>query len=135
MTVVLDKKPVFIKSYKDLEVYKRAYSVALDIHKVSTNFPKEELYGLTSQVRRASKSICANIAEGFAKQTVSKAEFNRFLAMAVGSANEMDVWISFLYDLQFIHSEKFTAWQEEYNIIVRMLTNLRYKEKPNNPII
>ena len=70
-----------IRSFEDLEVFKRAYRVSLDIHRVSLAFPKIEQYALADQVRRASKSICANLAEGFAKQRRSPAEYRRFLQM------------------------------------------------------
>lgn len=63
------------KSYEDLDVYQKSYTLALEIHKVSKNFPKEEQYSLTSQLRRSSKSICANIVEGQAKSAKSAAEF------------------------------------------------------------
>ena len=77
-----------IQSFEDLEVFQRAYRVSLDLHRVSLAFPKIEQYALADQVRRASKSICANLAEGFAKQRRSPAEYRRFLQMAIGSADE-----------------------------------------------
>ena len=74
-----------VRSFRDLDVYQRAYRVSLDVHKVTLGFPKMEQYALANQMRRASKSICANIAEGFAKQRASPAEFRRYLMIAVGS--------------------------------------------------
>ena len=68
-----------IKSFEDLEVFQRAYKVSLEIHKESLLFPQKEQYGLGEQLRRASKSICANIAEGFAKQGYSSKEFLRYI--------------------------------------------------------
>ncbi len=66
-------------SFEDLEVFQRAYKISLDIHKASLSFPSVEQYGLGQQIRNASKSICANIAEGFGKRSYSKAEWIRYL--------------------------------------------------------
>lgn len=106
-------------------MYQKAYAISLELHKESKNFPKEEQFALTSQVRRASKSICANIAEGFVKQSQSKAEFGRFLSIAIGSAGEMFVWISYMKDLGYIKDEKAQYWQQEYESIIKMLNKLR----------
>ena len=72
-----------VVSFEDLEVFQRAYRVSLEIHRASLSFPAVEQRALADQIRRASKSICANIAEGYAKQHVSLAEFKRFLVMAI----------------------------------------------------
>src|SRR5579871_4112516 len=81
-----------VKTFEDLEVFRRAYSISLTVHRASLLFPPIEQRGLADQVRRASKSICANVAEGFGKRRRSAAEFKRFLLMAIGSADEMQVW-------------------------------------------
>ncbi len=75
-------------------------------------------------MRRASKSICANIAEGFGKQSVSKAEFRRFLLMAIGSADEMRVWSRYALDLGYIQESCSREWNDEYRNIAKMLTGL-----------
>ena len=85
-----------VRAFEDLEVYQRAYRLALELHKASLQFPKIEQFALADQVRRASKSVCANIAEGFARQRGSSADFHRFLVLALGSSDEMKVWLSFL---------------------------------------
>ena len=77
-----------VRSFEDLEVFQRAYRLSLDVHRRSLGFPASEQRALADQVRRASKSVCANIAEGFGKQRQSVAEFRRFLMMAMGSADE-----------------------------------------------
>jgi four helix bundle protein len=97
----------------------------LQIHQKSKAFPKDEQFALTSQIRRASKSICANIAEGFVKQSHSKAEFGRFLSIALGSAGEMRVWLRYCVDLGYINKEEFSGWTNEYQTILRMLEKLR----------
>jgi four helix bundle protein len=79
------------KSFEDLAVFKLAYRLSLEIHRASLDFPAIEQRALAEQIRRASKSICANLAEGFGKQVASPPEFKRFLAMAIGSADEMRV--------------------------------------------
>ena len=89
-------------SFEDLEVFKRAYRLSLAVHRQSLSFPKIEQRALGDQVRRASKSIPANIAEGFGKQRQSAAEFKRFLMVAVGSADEMRVWLRYCLDLGYI---------------------------------
>ena len=80
-----------MKSFEDLEVFQRAYRLSLDVHRKSVKLPGIEQQALGDQIRRASKSICANVAEGYGRQNRSKAEFKRFLAMAIGSADEM--WV------------------------------------------
>lgn len=91
-----------ICTFEDLGVFQKAYVVSLEVHHVSLLFPKHEQYGLADQLRRASKSICANIAEGYGKQHISKAEFKRDLQMALGSAEKMRVWVKYCFDLGYI---------------------------------
>ena len=95
-------------AFEDLEVFKRAYRLSLEIHRLSLMFPKIEQRALGDQVRRASKSICANIAEGFGKQRQSAAEFKRYLVMAMGSADEMRVWSRYCFDLGYVDE---ATWQ------------------------
>jgi four helix bundle protein len=115
-------KPV--QSFEDLEVFQRAYRLSLEIHRVSLSFPAREQYGLADQLRRASKSIPANLAEGFAKQRSSAAEFKRFLGMAVGSADEMRVWIRYALDLGYVEQSTWQRWRDEYQEIAKMLHGL-----------
>ena len=113
-----------IKGFEDLEVFQRAYRLALEVHRVSLKFPKVEQYALADQMRRASKSICVNLAEGYAKQGYSVAEFKRFVQMSVGSADEMRVWCRFCYDLGYIDEPKWHIWRDEYQEIVKMLQGI-----------
>jgi four helix bundle protein len=109
----------------DLDVFKRAYGVSLEVHRVSLQFPKIEQYGgLADQMRRASKSICANLAEGFGKQRASRAEFRRYVIMAIGSADEMQIWMMYCLDLGYIDQASCARWQDEYRHIARMLQGL-----------
>ena len=75
-------------------------------------------------MRRASKSICANLAEGFGKQSLSKAEFRRFVLMSIGSADEMRVWLRFCLDLDYIDQQRWEHWRDEYEAIAKMLQGL-----------
>ena len=110
--------------FEDLEVFKRAYRVSLDVHRASLEFPKVEQWALADQVRRASKSICANVAEGFAKQHYSMPEFRRFLLMALGSSDEMRVWIRYCLDLGYIDEGTWQHWRDDYQSISKMLQGL-----------
>ena len=113
-----------VSSFEDLEVFQRAYRASLEIHKESLQFPKIEQYAMADQIRRASKSICANIAEGFAKQRRSSAEYRRYLLMAIGSADEMRVWIRYCLDLDYIDGATSSRWREEYLVIAKMLQSI-----------
>ena len=113
-----------VKRFEDLDVFKRAYVVSLEIHKVSLGLPKIEQYALADQVRRASKSVCANLAEGFAKSSQSGAELKRYIQIALGSADEMRVWLRYCLDLGYITQEQWQAWRDEYEEIAKMLQGL-----------
>lgn len=77
------------------------------------------------RLRRSSKSVCANIAEGFGKQQYSRAEFKRFLTIAIGSATETQVWLDYSAKLQYIEKMQWKNWQDEYDSVMRMLHKLR----------
>ena len=121
----------FANRVEDLEVFRRAYRLSLEVHRVSLEFPRIEQFALADQVRRASKSICANLAEGFGKQRQSRVEFGRFLMMAVGSADEMKVWSLYCRDLGYIGSDVAERWQGEYREIARMLSGLHRGSSDN----
>ena len=114
----------FANRVEDLEVFRRAYRLSPEVHRASLEFPRIEQFALADQVRRASKSICANLAEGFGRQQQSKPEFRRFLMMALGSADEMQVWTMYCRDLGYIGTDMAERWQGEYREIARMLSGL-----------
>ena len=118
-----------VRSFEDLDVYQRSYRLALELHRSSLKFPKIEQYALADQVRRASKSVCANIAEGFARQRSSSADFHRFIVLALGSSDEMKVWLSFCSDLGYLSAEDVQRLRNEYSIVARMLHGLMNKWK------
>ena len=109
--------------YREMEIYQRAYKGALAIYQMTERFPEEEKYGITSQMRRASMSIALNIAEGYAKRE-SQQEFKRFLMMAIGSANEMEVLTDFAKDFGYTDEETHRKAREDYETIGRMLNRL-----------
>ncbi len=117
-----------VVSFEDLEVFQRAYRMSLEIHRQSLVFPPIEQRVLADQLRRASKSICANVAEGYGRQKQSKAEFKRFLQMAIGSSDEMRVWMRYAFDLGYIEAV-WRRWRDEYQMISRMLQSLAGKAK------
>jgi len=86
-----------VQNFKSLKVWEKSHELILAVYKATTNFPKDELYGLTSQIRRASASIPANIAEGCGR--TGKAELARFLQVAMGSASELEYHLLLAHDL------------------------------------
>lgn len=116
-----------IRDFSDLAVYQKAYEKSLEVHHASMKFPQHEQYELGSQMRRASKGICANIAEGFGKQNISKVEFKRFLLMAMGSADEMRVWSRYSFDLGYLEEGIWVDWNRSYVDIAKMLNGLHAK--------
>ena len=114
------------KGFEDLAVFKLAYRTSLEIHRASLNFPAVEQRALAEQIRRASKSICANLAEGFGKQVASPRD-RRFLAMAIGSADEMRVWLRYCLDLGYVDLPTWQRWRDAYQEIAQMMQGLRHK--------
>jgi four helix bundle protein len=93
--------------YERFKAWQLSYELTLVVYQVTTSFPKHELYGLTSQARRAAFSVAANIAEGSAKR--GSAEFRRFLDISLGSMSELSVTLRLARDLKFLSPEK---WEE-----------------------
>ena len=117
-----------IACVNDLMVYRKAYEISLDVHRESLKLPKHEQYnGIADQMRRASKGICANLAEGYGKQKLSIPEFKRFISMAIGSADEMQVWLSYCRDLGYMKAVQVERWVSIYQEIAKMLSGLHKK--------
>ena len=117
-----------IKSYRDLEVYQLSYGIAMDIFHLSKKFPKEEVYALTSQVIRSSRSISANITEGWGKCTYENI-FKQQLITALGSCHETENWLSFAKDCKYISEEECQAYLVRLEQIGKMLTRLHQNWK------
>ena len=114
------------RNAEDLDVFRRAYSLSLQLHRASLSFPKIEQYaGVADQLRRASKSVCGLIVEGNGRQAASPKEFARYLVMAVGSAEETKLWLRYAGDLEYLTAEHTEAGREEASPVIRMLQGLR----------
>ena len=109
--------------YHRLDVYRKAYCLALEIHKMSLRFPKIEQYELAQQLRRSSKSVPVNIAEGMGKQE-SKADVRRYMRIAIGSCDESRVWLEFAKDLGYISRADQEVYDERYCEIGRMIRGI-----------
>ncbi len=111
------------QSYKDLDIYKIAHKLAVEIHKMSLELPKFEMYEEGSQIRRSSKSIKSNIAEGFGRRRY-KQEFIKFLTYSLASCDETTDHLDTLYETKsFVDDEKYRKLSEEYDYLGRMITN------------
>jgi four helix bundle protein len=118
-----------MKDFRDLLVWQKSHSLTLGIYKVTSGFPKSELYGLTSQMRRAAASIPANIAEGCGKQ--SDADFGRYIEIAMGSASELDHHLILAYDLGFLVEDDYQQLNGQTQEVKRMLIGFIKKLKAN----
>jgi four helix bundle protein len=111
-----------MKDFRQLKVWEKSHQLALAVYKATKDFPKEELYGLTSQIRRSSMSIPTNIAEGCGRNTDK--EFARFLQIAMGSASETEYQLILARDLGFLSQDSYGALQNEVEEVKRMLASL-----------
>jgi four helix bundle protein len=111
-----------MQSFRNLKVWEKAHRLTLDIYQASRSFPKEELFGLTSQMRRAPASIGANIAEGTCRK--GDGEFGRFLHIAIGSASELEYHLLLAHDLQVLRSGDYQRLSKSAIEIKRMLASL-----------
>lgn len=108
-----------VKSHRDLEVWKKSMELATNIYNITKNFPKEELYGLTSQIRRSVVSVSANIAEGAARN--SRKEFMQFLYISLGSLSELETELLIAKNIGYLKND---AIFDEIKIIRKMLSGL-----------
>jgi four helix bundle protein len=95
-----------IKSYRELIIWQKSIQVVTNVYKLTRNFPKEELFGLTSQMRRCAISIPSNIAEGFGRN--SQGDFKRFLNIALGSTYELQTQIEISLNLEYLNIENYS---------------------------
>ena len=119
-----------MKDFRNLKVWERAHNFVLDIYKVTKSFPKEELYGLTPQIRRSSSSIPTNIAEGCGK--IGDVDFRRYLVIAMGSSSELEYQLLLAKDLQYIDTPQYEVLQRELIELRKMLNGLIQKLKANS---
>ena len=111
-----------MKDFRNLKVWEKAHRLTLDIYGLTRLFPKEELYGLTSQIRRSSSSIPTNIAEGCGRG--SDADFKRFLQIAFGSASETEYLLLLSKDLHYVDSSKTESLNSDVEEVKKILSSL-----------
>lgn len=116
-----------MKDFRDLKVWEKSHGLTLALYKATSGFPREEIYGLTSQIRRASASIPANIAEGCGRK--GEAEFARFLQIAMGSASELEYHLLLSHDLKMLKTPEYDQLASAVTEVKRMLTGLIKKLK------
>lgn len=121
------------KSFKDLIVYKKAFDLAMQLYRKSASFPKEEVYSLISQIRRSSRSVCSNIAEGYRKR-IYEAHFISKVTDADMENSETQVWLDFAYACEYITKKEHDEFTDGAEEIGRMLNHMiehpeNYREK------
>ena len=110
-----------VKDYRELRVYQLAFDTAVEIHELTKGFPSEEKYSLTDQMRRSSRSVCANIAEAWRKRRYPK-HFVSKLSDADSEAAETQVWLEFSLRFGYIEQEKYEELIDHYDHICRQLS-------------
>ncbi|MBW6461110.1 MAG: four helix bundle protein [Bacteroidales bacterium] len=109
-----------ITNHEDLEVYKIAFESAMSIFNLTLTFPKEEKYSLTDQIRRSSRSVCANIAEAFYRRKYPK-NFSSHLSDSIAEAAETRVWVNFAFACNYLSEESTETLLNEYSRIIGKL--------------
>ncbi len=124
-----------MRNYEDLEVWRKAHSLTLQLYRLTEIFPRSELFGLTSQIRRASGSIGANLAEGCGRW--GDVELARYVQIAMGSASELQNHLRLAKDLDFMGPADYTSLLKDLTSVRQMLTallqTLRGARKPRSP--
>ena len=120
-----------MQNYKDLKVWDKAHQLTLQVYKASKTFPKDELYSLTNQLRRAVSSVPANIAEGCGKK--SQNDLANFLNIALGSANEAEYFLLLSKDLDYLPGEQYVILYDNVNEVKAMLISLISKVRTIKP--
>jgi four helix bundle protein len=118
-----------IKSHKELIVYQLAFKLSVEIFQITKSFPKEEVYSLTSQIRRSSRSVCANLAEAFRKRRYEKAFISK-LSDSEGETAETQVWLDYSLEFEYMEREHYQRLFNEYERVIGMLVNMiKHPEK------
>jgi len=110
-----------MRNYRDLQVWSKAHNLTLELYRLSRGFPREEVYGITSQLRRSAASIGANLAEGCGRRTST--ELARFVRIAMGSASELDYHLLLSRDLGFMNGDDFMRSEAGLTEVRKMLTS------------
>lgn len=117
-----------IKFHQDLKVYQKSFDAAMEIYKLSKKFPKEEIYSLTDQIRRSSRSVSAHISEAWGKRKYERSFIAR-LTDSEGEARETQTWLQFALACKYINEEQFSILNNQYNQIIGMLVNMMIQSK------
>ena len=118
-----------IKSHRELKVYQKSFSSAMEIFHQSKSFPKEELYSLSDQIRRSSRSVSSNIAEAFRRRKYPKSFVNK-LNESESETGETQNWLDFAFHCGYLEKDKYQQLNQEYDNIIGMLVNMqRYPDK------
>lgn len=123
MASVTNGRAKRIRKHTDLEVYQRAFKVSMDIFRLSKRFPKEEMYSLTDQVRRSSRSVSANLAEAWRKRRYEAAFISK-LGECEAEAAETQVWIQYAVECEYLDRSTAKTIYREYDAILGMLVNM-----------
>ena len=126
MGETIGERKKIIGSVRDLDVYTLSFNVSMRIYEISKTFPKEETYSLTDQIRRSSRAVCANLAEGWRKRRY-KAVFVNKLLDASQEAAETQTWLEFALKCGYIDQECFDKFNGDYEHIFAMLINMERK--------
>jgi four helix bundle protein len=110
-------------SFKDLIVYQKAYKLAMEIFEISKDFPKEEKYSLTDQIRRSSRSVTSNIAESWAKKRYLKLFVSKLID-SLGEEYETESWLDYSKDCKYIQTETHEIFLREYDEVRKMLISM-----------
>lgn len=116
-----------MQNYQNLEVWKESLNLTISIYKLTEYFPKSEIFGITSQLRRASSSIMSNIAEGAARRT--NPDFHKFLNISYASAAEVESFLILSKELNYIQENDFSLIQDKLDKVKAMIFNLKQKLK------
>ncbi len=119
-----------MQDFKKLKVWEKSHQLTVAVYKATAGFPKEELYGLTSQIRRSCASIPANIAEGCGRG--GKAELGRFLRVAMGSASELEYHLILAHDLSLLPQSEYKLLESQTVEVKRMLSSFILKLRTEN---
>jgi four helix bundle protein len=114
-----------MKDFRDLHVWHKAHQLTLDVYRLTASFPREELYGLTAQLRRSSSSIAANLAEGCGRN--GNVELARFCSIAMGSASELEYHLLLARDLNLLNVADHATLANQTSEVKRMLTGFQQK--------
>jgi four helix bundle protein len=117
-----------MQDFRNLKVWQKSHGLTLAVYRCSAEFPRAEMFGLTSQIRRSSSSVPTNIAEGCGRG--SDSDFRRFLQIAMGSACELDYQLLLARDLTYLPESDYLALSQDLVEIKRMLTSLLQKLRP-----